>query len=199
MTTTDADAGDEADARRLAAIGATIRRSRTGRFTVKELSRVSGVSAGLISQIERGLGNPSFTTLTRLAYALGLSIGSFFENDQAAAPGDFQLVTADNRRLLIMPGHSLEYQLLTPNLQGTIGMVKTLIQPNFDNRAEPFQHPGEEIVHVTRGQLGVRIRNSEQLLNVGDSITYDCGLPHGWFNPHSEPAEVIAAMSPPSF
>lgn len=187
------------DAGRMAALGATIREARQGRYSVKELSRIAGVSTGLISQIERGVGNPSMTTLTRLAYALDLSIGSFFEPDGMSNDEGLHVVTADARKRLILPGPSLEYQLLTPNLQGTIGMVKTLIRPRFDNRSEPFRHKGEEVVHLISGSLGVRIAGSECTMHVGDTITYDCGQPHAWFNLHDEPAEVIAAMSPPSF
>lgn len=187
------------DAARMAALGATIREARQERYSVKALSRIAGVSAGLISQIERGVGNPSMTTLTRLAYALDLSIGSFFEPDPPNDEGDLHVVTPDSRKRLILPGPSLEYQLLTPNLQGTIGMVKTLIRPSFDNRPEPFRHEGEEIVHLVAGTLGVRIAGAEYTMRVGDTITYDCGQPHAWFNLHDDPAEVIAAMSPPSF
>lgn len=192
--------GDDAEERaQLVAIGQIIRDSRRDRFSVKELSRISGVSAGLISQIERGVGNPSITTLTRIAYALGLSIGSFFGQDAPTHGEPYQLVTATNRRKLIMPGHSLEYELLCPNLQGALGMVRTVVHAGFDNRSRPFEHKGEEIVHMLSGRLSIRIGDDELVLRPGDSISYDCSIPHSYFNDSGEPAEVIAAMSPPTF
>lgn len=184
---------------RLAHLGSVIRERRAGRYSVKELSRLSGVSAGLISQIERGVGNPSITTLTRLAYALDLSISSFFESGPVTLERGLSLVTASSRKRLIMPGHSLEYQLLTPNLQGVLGMVRTMVMPQFDNRTEPFRHEGEECVHLLRGRLGIVVNGEECVMEEGDTVTYDCGLPHAWWNSTEEPAEVLAAMSPPSF
>ncbi len=62
----------------VAGLADVIRGARQGRYSLDELAGKSGVSAGLISQIERGLGNPSVVTLTKLAYALDLSIGSVF-------------------------------------------------------------------------------------------------------------------------
>ena len=39
--------------------------------TLEQLAQISGVSAGLLSQVERGQGNPSFSTLVQIAPRLG--------------------------------------------------------------------------------------------------------------------------------
>lgn len=57
-----------------AAIGAVIRARRAGRYTLAELARQSGVSSGLLSLIERGRGNPSLGTLTKIAAALDVAV-----------------------------------------------------------------------------------------------------------------------------
>lgn len=57
-----------------AAVGAAIRRSRSGRFSLAELARRSRTSVGLLSLIERGQGNPSFETLVRIAGALDVPL-----------------------------------------------------------------------------------------------------------------------------
>lgn len=53
-----------------ASVGAAIRKQRAGRFSLAELARRSHTSVGILSVIERGNGNPSFDTLTRIAEAL---------------------------------------------------------------------------------------------------------------------------------
>jgi transcriptional regulator with XRE-family HTH domain len=184
---------------RLSQIGAIIRKNRLGRYSVKELSQIAGVSAGLISQIERGFGNPSVMTLTRIAYALDLSIGSFFETGSTSPEDNFQVVTSTQRRRLLFPGHSLAYELLTPHLQGALGMVRTIVHSKFDNRSDPFSHVGMESVYLVAGRLGINVDGKERVLEEGDTVTFNCALPHAWFNDSDEPAEVIAAMSPPSF
>jgi transcriptional regulator with XRE-family HTH domain len=56
------------------ALGRAIRRGRVDRFTLAQLSARAGVSAGLLSLIERGRGNPSINTLGAIAGALGVSL-----------------------------------------------------------------------------------------------------------------------------
>lgn len=56
------------------ALGKAIRRARADRYTLAQLSARSGVSAGLLSLIERGRGNPSINTLGAIAGALGVSL-----------------------------------------------------------------------------------------------------------------------------
>lgn len=57
-----------------ASIGAVIRRSRAGRYTLAQLAQRAGVSSGLLSLIERGQGNPSLETLRRIAGALDVEL-----------------------------------------------------------------------------------------------------------------------------
>ena len=67
-----ADNSPEAVHEFVADLGQRLREARSGRFTVKELAAAAGVSAGLISEVERGQGNPSFRTLYRISQALDL-------------------------------------------------------------------------------------------------------------------------------
>ena len=69
------------------AIGLAVRRARAGRQTLAQLSESSGVSAGLLSLIERGRGNPSINTLGSIAEALGMSLPELVA-DAIDASGD---------------------------------------------------------------------------------------------------------------
>lgn len=69
------------------AIGLAVRRARAGRQTLAQLSGSSGVSAGLLSLIERGRGNPSINTLGSIAEALGMSLPELVA-DAIDASGD---------------------------------------------------------------------------------------------------------------
>src|ERR671937_1419277 len=69
-------------------IGSRLRaqRERLG-VTLREAARRVGVSASLISQIERDKVNPSVSTLYALVRELGLTMGDLFAGDDGAAPG----------------------------------------------------------------------------------------------------------------
>jgi len=109
-------------------------------------------------------------------------------------------VRRDFRRKLVLPHADLVYELLTPGLQRRLGMVRKTIAPLFSNEDQPFRQTGEEVVYVLAGSLVLHVQDTTYELARGDTATYDSGLPHWWHVPSpSEPAELIAAMSPPSF
>jgi len=177
-------------------LGDLLRSARAGRFTIDELSRRAGVSGGRISQIERGLANPSFDTLWKLAGALEIPLGSFFQGP--AAEGR-TLVRRDERKRLVLPHDDLVYELLTPDLRGALEVFRFHVPPGFDNSARPITHRGEECIHLLEGSLAVSVDGREYVLEDGDSVTYEATLPHFVRNPGNETAVAIAAVTPPSF
>jgi transcriptional regulator with XRE-family HTH domain len=190
---------DVIEAEALAQVGAMLRKLRRERgLTVESLAATAGISAGLISQLERGIGNPSFSTLFKLAYNLEVPLGTFLF-DPADATGR-KVVRKDERRRLELPGEAVVYELLTPDLQRDLQMLLARIPPRFDGAGQPFRHPGEECLHVLAGRIEIFVGEDEMYeLSVGDSITYDSNLPHWYRNPADEWAEVIGAVTPPSY
>jgi transcriptional regulator with XRE-family HTH domain len=180
----------------MVSLGAAIKEARTGRYSIEELARRSGVSSGRISQIERGIANPSFEVLWRLASALELPIGSFFDGPGSQAR---MLVRKDERKRLVLPHDDLEYELLTPDLKRSLEVFRFHVPPGFDNSARPISHVGEECIHLLSGELEVHVNGSQFELVEGDSITYDSSLPHFVCNRSNARAVAIAAMTPPSF
>lgn len=178
-------------------MGRVLRRARQeAGLTVGELSGRASVSVGLISQLERGRGNPSFLTLSRLAEALGISLGAFVQGPDETSS---KVVRARERKKLVLPDDHLVYELLTPNLRGNLEMLRTQVPPGWSNRARPFAHSGEECVHLVQGSLDVTVGEEAFSLEEGDSITYDATVRHWWLNPTQAPAVIVGAVTPPSF
>jgi transcriptional regulator with XRE-family HTH domain len=198
----------------MARLGEVLRARRRGRFTVEELSERAGVSSGLISQIERGKGNPSFKTMQKLAAALELPLGALFQDDGApptgyppnsdggaisSQPERQMVVRGDARKKLVFPKESMVWELLTPDLNRSLEMLRAVVPPDYDTRDVPFAHAGEECVHIVRGRVEVHIGEQVFVLEAGDTITYDSTVPHWWRNLGGTEAEVISACTPPSF
>ena len=178
------------------ALGVALRTARRDRgMTVEGLAASAGVSAGLISQLERGQGNPAFLTLRRLAGALGLPVAHFVQGP----PSTGMVVRAGERKRLQLPDADLVYELLTPSLQGRLEVLRTQVPAGWTNESKPFVHEGEECVHVLSGYLDVVVGAERFTLAEGDSITYDASVPHWYVNPTDEPAVLLGAVTPPSF
>jgi transcriptional regulator with XRE-family HTH domain len=189
---------DVIEAEALAHVGAMVRtlRRKLG-LTVGSLAATAGISAGLISQLERGIGNPSFSTLFKLAYTLEVPLGTFLSDPADTA--DRKVVRKHERRRLELPGETLVYELLTPDLQRDLQVLLAKIPPGFDGAGQPFRHPGEECEHVLSGRIEIFVGDEMYELSEGDSITYDSNLPHWYRNPADEWAEIIGAVTPPSY
>ena len=180
-------------------LGKAIKAARLERgLTVERLGREARVSTGLISQLERGRGNPSFLTLQRLAETLELPFGHFMQGPQTQGG---MVVRAGERKRLIVPHNPTEivHELLTPDLRGSLEVLRTSVPPGWSNEEQPFHHPGEECVHVLSGRLHVTVGDSTFDLVEGDSITYDSATAHWYANRSDEPVTIIGAVTPPSF
>ncbi|RKQ84506.1 transcriptional regulator with XRE-family HTH domain [Mycolicibacterium mucogenicum 261Sha1.1M5] len=183
----------------VAALGRELRdeRQRQG-LSLNALSQRSGVSFGLISQLERGLGNPSFLALKRLAEALGIPISRFLEG---GADRDDLVVRADERTLLPVLESEPESQLvvrelLTPGRRSSLQVIRSTLPPGFTNEGKAFRHLGTECVVVESGTLTVVHGERRVELEPGDAMTYPCSVPHWWANMTTEPCVVLGAVTP---
>lgn len=179
-------------------LGSVIRTHRAGQYTLQELASTAGISVGLLSQIERGLGNPSFKTLQKIADALDLRIGDLVDPTAPSSRGG-TVVRSGERTRVQFGSEGLVYEFITPNLRGRLEMLQTSVPPGWGNKGHPFHHDGEECVLVVEGELAVEVDGVEHTLEAGDAITYDPAAPHWWENRSTEPAVILGAVTPPSF
>lgn len=177
-------------------LGVMIKQQRLGRFTVEELAERAGVSAGLISQIERGIGNPSFATLLRLANSLDLPLASMFTDPNEGQ--DHMLVRRADRRRIEIPSQGIIMELIVPDSDRKLGVISMTIPANFEGAHVPHSHEGEECVILQAGNLVATIGGQDFVLEAGDSLTYDASLPHWWSNKTNSAAVMLAISTPPS-
>ena len=147
-------------------------------MTLEQLAESAGLSIGIVSQLERGSGNPSFATLVQIAHGLDEPVGRLMHIDENTSP---VVRRADRRHI---DGHGLtmgnaEYELLTPNLEGALQATWVRAQPGHDTSEAPFQHNGEEFGVVIRGHLTVFVNGVRHDLDEGDSIRFRPPCPTG--------------------
>lgn len=178
------------------AVGVLVRHLRVAsKMSLAALAAEAELSPGLLSQIERGIGNPSFTTLIKLAHALRVPVGKFFVSEKKTGA----LVRDGEHPRLLLAERNLVYELLTPHMNGKLGMIRAKIAAGWTNESAPYVHEGEECVMVSQGELRITVGGDLYVLHKGDSLTYDPSIPHWYHNPTPDDAELIGAMTPPSF
>ncbi|MDQ0190344.1 helix-turn-helix transcriptional regulator [Alicyclobacillus cycloheptanicus] len=166
-------------------------------LTIKELAEACGVSASLISQVERGKVIPTLTVFWKICNYLDTPMHDFFQKQDS----DETLVVRKNQRKIIQfPDSHVRYQLLSPNLQGQIEFLLVEIEPGTAHDPEDMvTHSGEECGFVLEGELIVRLSTREIHLFEGDSISFPSSTPHRFANPGKVTSRSIWAMTPPSF
>jgi len=197
-------------------LGSRIRDERLRQeLTLDDLSQKTGLSKGFLSQVERGLAQPSVGSLKRIARQLGISMVHFFtpqnsnrdrsflrnerETDLSYAE-DVHVVRADRRKSLGFPGSGVTYDLLTPDLNRRIEVLYGRIGPGELSGDGPIiDPPGEKFGLVLKGILEVRVGAEVYRLEAGDSIYFPTHHPHSWRGLEGDPIEVIWVMTPPSF
>jgi len=174
-------------------LGNRIRTERLRReLTLDQLSRKAGLSKSFLSQIERGLTQPSITSLNKIATQFGWSVVNLFSNGQnsysrwkyntsvedhaqnrTAYVTDVIAVRADKRKRLVLPGSNVVYDLLTPDMNRKLEVMHMRVKPGENSGDEQMlDPPGEKFCLVLRGSLEVCVGDEVHKLEEGDITSF---------------------------
>ncbi|MEA2451508.1 MAG: hypothetical protein QOG04_218 [Actinomycetota bacterium] len=178
-------------------LGRKVRELREARgLSLKALAEAAGVSESFVSQVERGVANPSVASLRRLAQALDASVGSLFQGPKTGG----RVVRSNERASLVHPRRGWEDFLITPRDARRLQVILSLIEPGEGSGEEAYSHDSdEECVVVLKGNLEFRVGDEEYLLAEGDSLLFESRIPHWNRNPGPTKAEVMWIITPPSY
>ena len=178
-------------------LGRTVRQLREDRgMAMRELADRAGVSSSFVSQIERGVANPSVASLQRIAEALGTSIGALFDGSDRIG----KLVLLAERPRMVHPERKWEDFLLTPQNARRLQVILSIIEPGEGSGEEPYTHDSdEECVIVLKGGLEFHVAGETYQMNEGDSLTFESRQPHWNRNPGPSKAEILWIITPPSY
>ena len=191
-------ANSERPALTVAAVGTEIKRLRKLRGrTLEQLATQAGVSAGLLSQVERGQGNPSFNTLVQVAHALGIPVARLMVGEQISSP----VVRRSERRRLNLGAKDdlVLMELLTARLDSALEAIRIVAEPGYSTEDTPFAHDGEEFGIVLEGTHAVNVGGAHYVLQAGDSISYSSTIPHWYENPGEVTSVSLWVVTPPTF
>jgi len=178
---------DAVDAR----LGETVRllRQRAG-LSIQDVANKTGLSNGMISQLERARAMPSIRTLRLLSIALDVPISYFFETSD---PSDVQryIVRKNNRRLLRLTASGVVKEALTPEGKGQMELYELTLNPGASSGTDFLQHIGEKAGYVLSGSLRLWLDNQAHVLEAGDSFRFPSVVPHMFDNPTQQAARVI--------
>jgi transcriptional regulator with XRE-family HTH domain len=177
-----------------AAVGRNVRSHRTRlAWTLDDLAARSGVSKGMLSQVEQARTNPSVATICRLATALGVSVASLVEAPEmpssrvVRAEEAVTLWTGSQEgsaaRLLVGSGTSQQVELWD---------VQMLPGDGYASEAHPSGT--RELLLVIEGELTLELDGNPHLVCAGDAIAFVADRPHAYRNRAASPLRYALSV-----
>ena len=177
-------------------VGSRIRALREAEgLSLRDLAERSGVSAPMLSQVERGETSPTLAVAARIAAGLDLRLSQLLRLDEGGA---VTVVRRAERRKGGGRGH--RYELLTPPLPGQRAEVsRHVLAPGAQTGGPgdpPMHEPGSrETAIVLDGEVALVVDGERHRLGAGDSVTFDADLPHHFQNDGSRRARFLAVVA----
>jgi transcriptional regulator with XRE-family HTH domain len=177
-----------------ALLGERIRHRRRARgMSLKDLAESSGISIGLLSQIERGMSSPSLRVLAGMADALQLGLADLFGDAAVLPPSEDKVVVrADERKKLMFWRTGISKELLTPQVDhSTLDIFIVVLEPGGTSGSQLYSHEGEEAGTVMEGSVAINVEGEEYRLQSGDSFRFASTRQHSFWNPGAARARVL--------
>jgi|HubBroStandDraft_3_1064219.scaffolds.fasta_scaffold28141_3 transcriptional regulator with XRE-family HTH domain len=197
----DALLGDDVVRDEVERLGRLIRSARGERFSLESLAARSGVSAGLLSQIERGIGNPSFQTLLRVAHALDIPVRELLTGGSERKPEASFVVRSHERRHITWPKEGMTWDILSLPGQREFTAMLGRVPPQFREMTffNPRHYRGMVWSHVLKGEVTVMIEELQFTAGPGDSYSGTHEQIHWVHNHTDEEAVVLSLLVPGAF
>jgi transcriptional regulator with XRE-family HTH domain len=184
-----------------ASTGTNIRAIRQARgLTIANVSDITGLSPGYISQVERDKVNPSIATMRSIADALGVAIGALF-SDQIAGNSEKSpriVVRSSEASVAAFSNENIQIRVLSSSRGRRVVMTKIVAVPGAES-GDSVAHGGEECATVIRGTMEIWLDEEYYVLHEGDTIYVDSGVRHKWRAAKDSQLEVIWVASPPNY
>jgi len=165
-------------------IGDKLRRLRLKKsMGLVELGKHTGLSAAMLSKLERGRLFPTLPTLLRIAMVFGVGLEYFFADERKR---HVLAIVRKNERLRFPDrpnAADVGYYFETLDFKATERKLNAFhadIQATSPEKLRQHQHPGVEFLYLMEGKLILKIGSDEHELEEGDAIYFDSGVPHSY-------------------
>jgi len=164
-----------------------------------ELSKHTGLSAALLSKLERGKLFPTLPTLLRIAMVHSVGLDYFFTDERKRRV--ISVVRKEDRvRFPERPGtqdvpyffECLDYKANERKLSAYV--VEFQDVPLEKQR--PHQHAGVELLYLTAGSLTIKIGSEEFQLEAEDAIYFDSAVQHSYRRRGPKPCTGVIVTVP---
>jgi transcriptional regulator with XRE-family HTH domain len=171
-------------------------RKRCG-LSIRELAREAGVTAGMISCVERGKNSPSIVFLQKILYALETDLATFFANGTTQGEGPVY----PRERMSVVSDLGRHYTIVFPRADGI--RIEMLDEQQFPREG------GEPEWEILKCDVGGCVLSGSGVLEIkgepprqlrtGDAFYVPMGTQHRGYATGDVPMRLITVYSPPRY
>jgi transcriptional regulator with XRE-family HTH domain len=178
-------------------LAARIRELRQARgMSITALAKQAGITGAMVSQVERGVTNPSVATVARIATVLGVSVAEIFQvehpKEMVVRPGD--------RRKIVYPNADIVDEIISSDPTHQLLVLECRIGPMQGSETQmPSLGAAVEFVLVISGTLEITVGGQTYVLNDRDTLTFDGRQQHTFFNHTDTDVRLIWVTSPATY
>jgi transcriptional regulator with XRE-family HTH domain len=165
------------------------------KMTLQELADLTGLTRSYLSKIERSKKAPPYSTLNRIAGSLEVDVNFLLKgNVEEVMDPRIAFNKSGKGEIVETAGTSYGYSFkaLASNKPGK-NMIPYVIEPAFEE-AGVFQHEGEELLYVLEGRHEFFYDGKSYMMEQGDSVYFDSGVPHYGRSVGKKKARLLAIM-----
>ncbi len=158
-----------------------------------QLGKHTGLSAAMLSKLERGKLVPTLPTLLRIALVFNVGLDYFFTDEKKRR---IVAITRKSERIRFperpeaLPAYffeTLDFKANERRLSAYYAEFESIPQ----EKARPHQHAGVELLYVIQGKLQVTIVSDSYELETGDAIYFDSGVRHSYSRIGKQPCSAV--------
>ncbi|MBV9573268.1 MAG: cupin domain-containing protein [Acidobacteriales bacterium] len=159
-----------------------------------ELGKHTGLSAAMLSKLERGKLFPTLPTLLRISLVFGVGLEYFFTDERKR----HVVAIVRKKERLRFPdnpdGTSIAYNFESLDFKATERKLNAFYA-EFElvaaDKSRFHQHPGVELLYLISGKLDLTISSETFNLESGDAVYFDSGVRHSYHRVSRSPCAGV--------
>lgn len=178
-------------------LGAAMKQRRKALgLNLNQLAELSSVSRSMLSEIERGNANPTFTSLWNITQALGISIDELTQLSLDQSEPALEHQSAQNTPRMLSEDGGCELRALNPIATATeFEWYELIVKPGSALNSDAHSSGTQEHLSVIQGQLEVTLSEQRNASAVaGETLRYNADLQHSIRNTGKEEARAFLVV-----
>lgn len=148
------------------------------KLSLSELAKISDVSKSMLAQIERGEGNPTLSTLWKIANGMQIPFNSLV----ASTKVPYKVIKISDIDPIIDMNGKIKNYYIFPDDENHFNIYQLELEKDSFWNSDPHLRNTIEFIMVIEGFLEIKIEEHIFQLKKGENLWFKADVPHSYHN-----------------